>query len=365
MNNPSNDSAPQMPNPQAESPKHDKKPAIKRLQRVLLVILCVILAICLILVSTYFVLYHMGKKSLQQTPTVTPPPAVGEVEDDGLTLIYQGRKYRYNENIVSILFMGVDKKDLDKNHGYGENGQADTLFLACLDTESGAVKILPIARESMVEVDEISEDGNSAGIVLQQICLAYAYGATAEESAENVSLSVQRLLYGIAPSATAVLDLSGIRKLSDLVGSITVTCNENVSSHGYYFKEGKQYTLKGNKLHAYLRARNDDVDASNRRMIRQKEVLRALVTAAAAKLTQDPTAIVSMYNTMQPYTETSLSLAEITYLASCCVTADLGSRFEYVSVQGTTQRGEEFVEFYPDETSLYESVLSLFYTPEE
>ena len=48
------------------------------------------------------------------------------VEEDGQIITYKGEKYIYNENITSVLCMGIDKYDSKKNEDkIVESGQAD------------------------------------------------------------------------------------------------------------------------------------------------------------------------------------------------------------------------------------------------
>jgi len=51
--------------------------------------------------------------------------------EQGKEVTYQGEKYVYNEDLVSILFLGVDKEAFEEGGtvGDGKAGQADALFL--------------------------------------------------------------------------------------------------------------------------------------------------------------------------------------------------------------------------------------------
>ena len=57
--------------------------------------------------------------------------------EQGKEVTYQGEKYVYNEDLVSILFLGVDKEAFEEGGtvGDGKAGQADALFLLVLDKE--------------------------------------------------------------------------------------------------------------------------------------------------------------------------------------------------------------------------------------
>lgn len=353
--------------PVSESRRQARRRQKRRWRKISLSVLCCFLGLLLVLTGGFFLSSELGRRSLLgDTPSVQPPKALTEeIEDDGRILTYRGQRYQYNENIVSVLCMGMDKDRLSDGSGYGKNGQADAIFLAALDTKTGVVKVLPISRETMVEINETTMQGQDGGIVTAQLCLAYAYGNDPVSGSENMALSVQRLLYGIAPDATVVMDQNGLGKLSTLLGGITVTCNEDIREGSRTFKKDKEYRLKGDDMRSYIQMRGGDLEGNQRRMEREKEVLRALVSAAAKKVSDNPASLLTLYNKMNPYFKSTLTFNEITYLASRCLTTDLGKSFEYLSIKGELREGKEtlYAEFYPDEASVYEAVLALYYTP--
>ena len=63
--------------------------------------------------------------------------------EQGKEVTYQGEKYVYNEDLVSILFLGVDKEAFEEGGtvGDGKAGQADALFLLVLDTKTGKSRL--------------------------------------------------------------------------------------------------------------------------------------------------------------------------------------------------------------------------------
>ncbi len=63
-------------------------------------------------------------------------------------VVYKGQKYQYNENIINILCMGIDKEIFNEADSIaaGDSGQADTLFLITMDTTTGKTKLLSISR---------------------------------------------------------------------------------------------------------------------------------------------------------------------------------------------------------------------------
>lgn len=330
-------------------------------KKIILIILAVLLAICILGVGTFFVLNKIGKKKLVSTGKDIKTPAIAENIDDGLVVEYNGKTYKYNKDNISLLFMGIDKDNLSKDAVNGKNGQADSIFVTCLNTKTGVIKIIPINREAMVDVNVYTTGGEFAETKNQQLCCAYAYGSTAEEGCENMLRSVKRLLYGVDVNAYAAMDLTGIEKLTNATGGVTLNSIETVGS----FKEGQSVQLKGKKAVEYVRARGQDVDGSYRRLQRQKQFLTAFISDTGNKVLSNFTKLTTYYNAVNPYLNSNLSLSEITYIATSYLTANMGNNIEYVNLEGTRQLGEKYVEFIPDETSLYEAVLSAFYIVEE
>ena len=339
--------------------RRKKKKALK----ILLIIFLCLLVVFSALGGTFLVMRSIGRKQLMngQGEIAIPEDLVDSFDDDGKTVSYNGEKYLLNEDIVSIVFMGVDKKDINQELGYGTNGQADAIFVACLDTKSGAVKIIPIPREFMVDVNLYSTSGKYVGVEREQLCLAYAYGGTPQESCNNVVLSVSRALYGMNMGSYVAIDLAGVGVLTDMVGGVTVTSPETISYGKYKFTQGQSTTLKGGATEAFIRARTGTVEGSTLRLVRQKEFLNAFSSKAGNQVLSNITQLPKFYNTAKPYTASDITLSELTYLASCVLTTDIGNSLKYHMVGGNIGMGEKYVEFEPDPTALFEMVLEVFY----
>lgn len=128
---------------------------------VLLRVLVVLFAIMAVLVLTFAAIRWSGGRSLSKgeivSEMITIPDAIKqdvEVKDEGRTVIYKGEKYVYNEDIITILFMGVDKL-LESEEGetaneesvIGTNGQADTLVLGIIDKKNEKISFINVSRD--------------------------------------------------------------------------------------------------------------------------------------------------------------------------------------------------------------------------
>ncbi len=346
------------------SPSKHSAPG-RRARRLWLGILAGVVAAILLLAAVYGVLYYQGRTSLgAKGSTLSAPDSLVDAADDDLQRVtYQGVDYAYNKDVISVLFIGVDKKDIAADTSYGQNGQADSLFVAAIDTAGGVTRVIPLSRESMVDVDVFGIGGGYAGVEKTQLCLAYAYGATGQESCENVVRSAKRLLYGVDINAYAAIDLDGLAALTEEVGGVTVTSPEDIHRYGLTINKGDTVTLDRKSAVGYVRYRGTDVDANNRRQKRQQQFLSAFLTAAKQQVQKDPTRVAGLYSTARPYLVSNLGLSDLTYL----VTNSMGAlgKVEYLSIKGDTVMGDQYVEFHPDRTSVYETVLKAFYRPVE
>lgn len=337
----------------------------RKFLKIILIILAVIFGLILALVITVAVLWYMGKSSLlgYKVDVSVPSELVDSALEDGSKVVYNGETYIYNKNAVNVLFMGIDKEDIENDEGYGANGQADCILVLNLDTQTGNIKILPISRDTMVDVNMYSSEGSYLGVENEQLCLAYAYGSNGKESCENVRRSVSRLLYGVEIGSYVAIDLEGVAALNDAIGGVRLTPIETVdtgSKENSVYK-GKEVVLKGKKVDAYIRWRGTDIEANSRRMQRQKHYITTFASQAGNQVMSDFTKLTTLYDKAKPYTVTDVTLSELTYIASCCLTSDVGNSIVYNGISGKSVLGEKHVEFYADQNSVFEAVLNTFY----
>lgn len=332
---------------------------MKKSKKIALIILAVFLALILIFVSAFLILSAIGKHQFHKDDTHISTDSI-TVEDDK-TISYNGKSYTLNKNIVSVLVLGIDRDNINQNLGTGKNGQADVIFVATIDTKTKKACIIPISRETIVDVNLYTKDGNFAGTKKEQLCLAYAYGTTPEECSKNIMTSVQRLLCGININSYVTIEMDGVSKLTDMVGGVQVTCLEDIVNTKIQFYKGNKISLNGTNAMTYIQYRGDDLEANQRRMQRQKQFLSALMNSTGNAVLNDFSNLTKYYNTLSPYFSTNVSFPQITYLAQNCLTLNFGDALDYKTIDGTLTQGEDWVEFYADEDSVIQAVIDVFY----
>ena len=349
----------------------DEKAGKRRRQhkglQILAGILCVLILLTAIAAGGLWYLREQGRKRLlvERPETTITAPEGAEISPDGTYVTYEGRHYKRNENVVSILVMGVDRKENDNVNPDtllpGEQGQADTIMVGALDTETGELKIINISRDSMVDVDIYNVDGEYAGVENMQICLAYAYGDGAHLSCQNVSKSVTRLLYGMPIDLYASIDLPAVNVLNDAVGGVTLDVLEDLSKADPSLTKGAIVTLNGDQARIYVQSRDyESLDANNARMARQKQYLAGFLNKVAKQVRSNLSTILTLYQAAQTYMTTDIDLSQTAYLASIAFTRDITAD-TIRTVPGEVTEGEQFAEYHVDDNALYQILLDAYY----
>lgn len=274
---------------------------------------------------------------------------------------YNGKTYIENPDVSAYLFMGVDKSgELDPDDTYyREGGQADVQLVLVVDEEKETYCVLQLNRDTMSSVQVLSYSGTPMEKVVQQIALAYAYGDGGESSCENAVLAVSDFLYGVEIDGYASLVLDAIPVLNDWAGGVTVTVQDDFSQVDPTLVLGETITLNGQQAYNYIRYRFNVADETNiSRMARHREYLAGLSDQLEAKISQGVNQINDLYKALEPYMVTNMSSGAMIKLMNKCRNY---TNEGIITIDGEAVLGEQFMEFYPDETSVKETVMELFY----
>jgi LCP family protein required for cell wall assembly len=294
-------------------------------------------------------------------PTVTADTGYQEIIE------YGGHTYKYNEDVVSFAFMGVDQRELKSSDETDYVGAADTDIVAAVDTKTGKAKVIAIPRDTMTDIDITTDRGIFLRTDRAQLCLAYAYGDGEEGSAKSTVEAMSRILMGVPIEKYFTLDLNGIKPLNDAIGGVTVKSLYTFKNQG--INEGEEVTLHGDMAETYIRIRDlDDVEASLNRTDRQVQYIKAYAAQVLPAVLKDFGVIRNLYDLSSKYSHTNLSLSNVTYMGSLLLSKGV-SDFDAIRIEGEMKEGHSdnmpevtHAEFYPDEDSLMQAVLSAFYT---
>lgn len=273
---------------------------------------------------------------------------------------YQGVHYRYNQDIMTFLFLGIDKMEEVKPVTNGiDGGQADAIFLLVLDPHKKEISVIGINRDTMTDVDVYSIMGNFMGTETMQLCLQHGYGDGAKLSCERTVSAVSKLFYGLPISGYCSINMGAIPMINDAIGGVTVTALEDVT--GSDIKKGDEVLLRGMDAYYYLHNRDTTVDESARmRLERQKQYLAAYAKTAMGSLKSHLTLPIGLYRILEKYMVTDVSIDEVSYLATQVADYKFDSQHIY-TLEGKTEQVDIHEGFYPDEKALYELILKVFY----
>lgn len=277
---------------------------------------------------------------------------------------YNGKKYELKKDIESFLVIGLDKfEDQTVVDSYNNDQQADFLMLFVFDDSARTCTAIHINRDSMAKIRVLGVAGNPIDTVTKQIALSHTYGNGRDVSCINTAYSVSDLLLGIKVNHYISFTLDSVAILNDLVGGVEVTVNDDFSGIDDTLIMGETVTLHGEHALHYVRSRYGLDDSSNNaRMVRQQQYINALYEKTKECIVNDDEFAIKAALEMSDYIVSDRSVNQLDELSTKFAEYDFKG---ITSLEGETRRGEKFMEFYPDEDSIREIVISLFYSPVE
>lgn len=339
-----------------KSAKHRELNFVKIIRRVVLALIIIALLFGIIAGCTFAVLKHQGQKSI--LPTSTGYEEIIE---------YNGKRYKYNENIFAMAFLGIDQEELKTSDETEFVGASDAMIVLTVDTKTGKANAIALPREIMTEMDTFDENGEFRTQATHQLYLAYSYANGGEQSCQNALNSIRRVLLDVSIDKYYALDLAGIKALNDAVGGIIL--KSKMDSEQYGIQTGKVVTLKGDMAETYVRSRSTSVvTGSLDRLDRQVQYVESFVSQVAPAIMTDITTVQRLYGVGAQYSQTNLTLANLTYLASFLTSKGTIS-FDTYTIDG---KMDSYIDekdsnlahaaFYPDKDSIMQTVLDVFYT---
>ena len=273
--------------------------------------------------------------------------------DEGI-LMYEGKRYRYNEGLQTYLFMGIDNDEPAANaKDFLSGGQSDAMFLLVMDDKAGQADIVAINRNAMVPIDVFDKEGNLVGRCILPICLQHGYGDGMKLSCTMSEEAVGRLFRGIPIAGYLALNVGGIPEVNDAIGGVEITPVESIERGDVSIKKGETLTLDGDEAYAYLRYRDiSKFGTSDERLERQKQYIGAFVE----KVMNEPSLAKKLINAGQDYIVASIDLPRIADSVD-----DMTVNKDIYTLDGETVEEEGYESFYVDEEGLIKLILNVFY----
>lgn len=282
--------------------------------------------------------------------------------EDGV-LTHNGQEYVYKDNIETFLVFGLDKYKGSASAEAHESGvQADFLMLFVFDNDKKQSEAIQINRDTMTKINKLGIGGVEVDSSVAQIALAYNYASDNDKvKCRNVKDSVEYLLNGVKVDRYLSLTMDAVPASCELVGGVEVTVLDDFTGIDDALVKGEKVTLTGEQALRYVRTRYGLEDSDNStRMARQQQYMNALYEKVNANIKADDGFLVKLLETMDKY---------IVYDSSDQRMLNFAEKFddyEFLGIreiEGESKLGDEFVEFYPNEESVWNIVIDMFYTP--
>ena len=290
------------------------------------------------------------------------------ISSDPDLIWYNGKAYRYNENLITILCMGIDQRSevIEQREGVsGESGQADTIFLFVMDLERNKMKIIGISRDTMTDIKTFDYKGNYLGEAKNHLGLAYAFGDGKETSCQYMVDAVSNLFYGIPVNAYVALNMASVITINDAVGGVPVYVEEDLTRADPDLKQGESITLKGRQALMYMKWRDTSVpNSNNTRIARQKQYIVNFMKQAVQAVKNDASLPVTLFQSLTDEMVTDISMEKAVYLVTEALSMPLDAS-GIMMLKADSVQGSVYDEVYVDDDALYELILDVFYTEEK
>jgi len=212
---------------------------------------------------------------------------------------------------VNILLLGIG------DEGHSGYTLSDTIIVTSYDTTTKAVSMVSIPRDTYVEI---------AGNGYAKINSAHAYGESQQEgTGPEQAVDTVEAVTGLPIHYYARVDFSGLEKIVDALGGVTVDversfCDYGYTSAAYYnpvcFDEGTQ-TMDGKTALKYARSRKaSGAEGSDfARAKRQQNLLVAIKEKILSTETAfNPGRVLSVLEALGNHIKTSFEMDEIARL---------------------------------------------------
>lgn len=273
----------------------------------------------------------------------------------GRTIEYNGKKYRYNEDLINILFLGIDTTDtLDKFSEPANAGQSDAIFILSLNKATKEASILQINRNAMTEIDIYNKSGQVIKSVDAQVTLQYAYGTGGTQSCWASSNTISKMLYDLPIDGYFTMNISGINRINDAIGGVDVEMPCDYTVIDSSMTAGSVVHIEGNLAERFVRYRSKEFNSVKDRMERQVLYITALMDKLCDRNTSE------IYNIISPYLDdviiTNLSVDELNSLGDYTY-----SGCEVRLLPGEMIDTEQFEEYILDDEALKKQIIDTYY----
>lgn len=283
---------------------------------------------------------------------------------------YDGKTYVKKQNVKSYLILGTDiSNQAEVNKEFVENGlvsvMADSIYLVITDDEDKSYDVLQLDRNTITGVHMLDASGKDFLTTNAQLCTSFFYGSDYLTGSQNTALSVSEMLGGINIDGFATFTMDSIPVINSMVGGVNVILDQDLSHIDPEMIEGRKMTLNDEQAKIYVQNRMNVDDGTNAsRLLRQSGYISALIEQAKELAKTNGSFVNEVYGRLNDVMYTNFSADNFAQLITVALSYDNNGivTIDGETVEGTVLNdGLEHEEFYPDEKSLNEVVLHLYY----
>ncbi|GHU75235.1 hypothetical protein AGMMS49992_18770 [Clostridia bacterium] len=279
-------------------------------------------------------------------------------------LIYNGKQYKPKNNILSVLFLGIDRTldTQEANPGYRYHGQSDFVMLVVVDKDMHTITRLNIDRDSITDIQVLGILGDYAGTRQDRVSLAFSFGDGREQSAELTAEAVKRLLPNGKVDFFLAFDLGAISKMNDVVGGVTVQVNDDLTMIDPSWVPGAKITLQGKQTEQFVRSRMGVGGGTNEeRMQRQNVFLSALSDILVEKFKEDISFVNTFFDALEDDMVSNIQYGRMVNEVAWAQGYEIRPIQTINGIHEIDQRG--FMAFYLDEDAAAAWVIDTLYDP--
>ena len=334
----------------------------KRLKKdTILTIIGLVITVCAFVGAVFAVTKMISKPSANESEYTTYARPTKQAP----ALYFDGKNYKFRENMEVILVMGIDnREELVNNYSAFSNSQADVLYVFAVDHKNKTYQAIQLNRETMTGIQTLLGDGSKDTIAMAQICLAHSYGKNETGRCLNTVDAVEGLLFNVPVDHYISLNMSAISVLNEQVGGVTVTVPAGLESADPAFKEGASVKLQGNQAELFVRSReNLENDTNEFRMERQQIFINAWKQQAYSRMESDSGFALNLVISLSEYMTSDMTANALSDFANQLKEyEDLGTlKTIGETIEANEAEGRLFREYYVDSDDLERKVLVLFY----
>ena len=276
---------------------------------------------------------------------------------------YQGKHYRYNSRITTILYAGVDSDTpLVQTAKYTMAPRADSISLVVLDEMHHKITVIALNRDTMTRIRKYTLNGKSRGMFKDHLGYAYTYGNGGKESCESLCEAISELLYGVPINEYVISNRASLPLLGDVIGPVSVTVpNDDLADENAAYTAGSVVTIDASNLETFVRSRDTSADLSNvGRMERQQAYINGAMEQILKLLRESPNNMWKIIQEAEDCVQTNITRSRYLDLTRVLKNTSY-SAGDYYIPEGEQVVGDFHDEFYPDEDALLQKVIDIFY----